>query len=80
MGTTITGAGITLFQLLSWKGLVKLHSQGIKNPKALRAIKQNLNLEPRTKLNVVLAELERRINTAAANIKPGDIVSWGESE
>lgn len=66
MTTIITGSNITIYQLVVWKGAIKLEKLGMKRhgPSVMSIAKKHFNLPMRTSHDEVIARIQEEINNA----------------
>lgn len=66
MTDIITGSNIPIYQLMVWRGAIKLEKLGMKRhgPSALAIAKKHFNLPMRTTYDEVIARIQKEIDNA----------------
>jgi hypothetical protein len=66
MTTTITGSNIAIYQLMVWKGAIKLEKLGMKRcgRSVLSIAKEHFGMPKRTTHDEVIARIQKEIDNA----------------
>lgn len=66
MTTIITGGNIAIYQLMVWKGAIKLEKAGMRRhgPSVMSLAKKHFNLPMRTTHDEVIARIQKAIDNA----------------